>query len=95
MPKCAHSMKISDRETIRCADCGKTVGKEPKQSLKFSRRDQDTLKLCIAGAWLYGTISGGMAREIAKIFGMTAEEIEDLKFIEATQKEKEREAGDE
>jgi hypothetical protein len=53
----------------------------------ISQADVRSLMLCIAGAWLYGTISGGRARELAKALGRTAKDIEDLKFVEARNKE--------
>ena len=45
-------------------------------------RDVQSLMLCIAGGWLYGTISAGRARELARALGHTAKDIEDLKFVE-------------
>lgn len=51
------------------------------------KKDVRSLMLCVAGAWLYGTISAGRARELAKALGHTAADIEDLKFIEERNRE--------
>ena len=51
------------------------------------QQDIRSLMLCVAGAWLYGTISPGRARELAKSLGHTAEDIENLKFVEERNKE--------
>jgi hypothetical protein len=55
----------------------------------IAKRDIDTLMLCIGGAWLYGTISGGRARELAKALGRTVAQLENLKFVEERDKEQE------
>ena len=52
-----------------------------------------SLMLCVAGAWLYGTISGGRARELAKVLGHTAADIENLKFVEERNKEEASNVG--
>jgi hypothetical protein len=49
--------------------------------------DARSLMLCVAGAWLYGTISAGRARELAKVLGHTAADIENLKFVEERNRE--------
>lgn len=48
-----------------------------------------TLKLCIASAWLFGSISRGRVAEVAHELGFHIEEIENLKIIEAAHHEKE------
>jgi hypothetical protein len=55
----------------------------------MSDHDVDTLMLCLAGAWLYGTISGGRARELARALERTADELERLRFVEQRAKERE------
>ena len=49
----------------------------------ISPHDLQTLKLCIAAAWLYESISRGRAAELARSLGIEFSEIEDLKFVEA------------
>ena len=53
----------------------------------IAKRDVKSLMLCVAGAWLYGTISAGRARELAKSLGHTTADIENLKFVEERNKE--------
>ena len=64
---------------------------KPKVRTSLSRiisdRDVGSLMLCVAGAWLYGTISPGRARELAKVLGHTAADIENLKFVEERKRE--------
>ena len=60
------------------------------ESTRIAKHNVDTLMLCVAGAWLYGSISHGRARELAKVLGRTTEEIEGLKYTEERQKERER-----
>lgn len=48
-----------------------------------------TLKLCIASAWLLGSISRGRVAEVAQELGFRLDEIENLKIIEAAQHERE------
>lgn len=85
-------MKVEIGNTVRCADCGKIIGQISAHTINLSKHDKATFKLCIASAWLHGSISGARARELAPILGMTAKEIEDLKFIEAEHQERERES---
>ena len=59
-----------------------------KRERQIPKHDVDTLMLCIAGAWLYGTISGGRARELARSLGRTAEDVENLKFAERREAER-------
>ena len=47
----------------------------------ISPHDFQTLKLCIASAWLYESISRGRAEELAKSLGIQFFEIDDLKAI--------------
>jgi len=65
---------------------GTTVVKPERRQLV--KHDVDTLMLCIAGAWLFGTISGGRARELADRLGRTAADIENLKFAERREAER-------
>ncbi len=73
-----------------------TTAPVPPEGVKgktaVARHDVETLMLCIAGAWLYGTISHGRARELARVLGWTAEDVESLKFVEERNKEAERAA---
>ena len=55
---------------------------------QIPKHDIDTIMLCIAGAWLFGTISGGRARELARSLGRTAEDVENLKFAERREAER-------
>ena len=55
--------------------------------LTIAVHDVRSLMLCVAGAWLYGTISPGRARELAKALGHTAADIENLKFVEERNRE--------
>ena len=64
----------------------------PSKRRIIPEHDIDTLMLCIAGAWLYGTISGGRGRELAISIGRTAVELEQLKFVEERAAERERTA---
>jgi hypothetical protein len=57
--------------------------------VKIPKKDIDSLMLCIAGAWLYGTISRGRAHELAKALGKTAKDVDDLKFVEERLREAE------
>ena len=59
---------------------------DPKP-LTIAAHDVRSLMLCVAGAWLYGTISPGRARELAKVLGHTAADIENLKFVEERNRE--------
>jgi hypothetical protein len=52
--------------------------------------DIATLKLCIASAWLHGSISAGRARELAEALGCKPGEIEALR---ATAEEEKRADG--
>jgi hypothetical protein len=54
--------------------------------------DEAGIKLCIAGAWLYGTISRGRAAELARAMGWPFEQIENLKFVEERENERHRSA---
>ena len=54
----------------------------PAVKMFLAAHDFKTLKLCIASAWLYGTISRGRAAELAKALGFPFKEVEDLKFAE-------------
>ena len=56
--------------------------------ITIAAHDVRSLMLCIAGAWLYGTISPGRARELAKALGHTAADIENLKFVEERNRER-------
>lgn len=58
---------------------------------RLTKGEADTLKLCIAGAWLHGTISRGRAAEMARALGWEPEEIENLKYLEECAEEAERE----
>jgi hypothetical protein len=49
--------------------------------------DKDSLILCIASAWLHGTISRGRAAELAKTLGVEFSVVENLKFREEVEKE--------
>ena len=63
---------------------------ENQTTARIAKHNVDTLMLCGAGAWLYGSISHGRARELAKVLGRTTDEIEGLKYTEELQKERER-----
>lgn len=58
------------------------------KQLTIAAHDVRSLMLCVAGAWLYGTISPGRARELAKALGHTVADIETLKFVEERNREK-------
>ena len=49
--------------------------------------DKDSLILCIASAWLHGTISRGGAAELAKTLGVAFSVVENLKFREEAELE--------
>ena len=59
------------------------------KTIQISDGDYRTLKLCIAGAWLYESISRGRAHELARAIGATAQEIDNLKFVEDRNREEE------
>lgn len=52
------------------------------RSEQEGQRDINTLMLCVASAWLYETISGARARELATALGRTIEELERLRAAE-------------
>jgi len=62
------------------------------RDLKVTIHNDDvySLMLCIAGAWLYGSISRGRAHELAKALGKTAKDIDNLKFVEERNRELEK-----
>ena len=66
----------------------KTTTAEKHVGRTIAKHDLDSLMLCVAGAWLYRTISAGRARELAKALGRTADDIEKLKFVEEREKER-------
>ena len=49
---------------------------------RFFAHDLATLKLCVAFAWLHGSISAGRAHELAEALGCKPGEIEALKAAE-------------
>jgi hypothetical protein len=72
-----------DARVFEPGGCGGDAGAEMIGRVSpISKSDIDSLMLCVAGAWLYGTISGGRARELAQALGRTAQEVENLKFVE-------------
>jgi hypothetical protein len=64
-----------------------------KPGIQISGENLRGLKLCIAGAWLFGSISRGRAHELARALGMTGDEIDNLKFVEERAAEREHENG--
>ena len=71
----------------------KTSAAEKVVGRTISKDDTRSLMLCVAGSWLYGTISAGRARELAKALGHTAADIENLKFVEECKREEVNAAG--
>ncbi len=74
-------------ETPRPADTAKLrLDRVTDEDRKLGRRipahDIATLKLCVASAWLHGSISAGRARELANALGCKPGEIEALKDAE-------------
>lgn len=57
--------------------------------MKVSSKDLKTIKLCIASAWLHGSISAGRVHELEKSLDMAIGEIGKLKVIEAWHVEQE------
>jgi hypothetical protein len=54
----------------------------PRDRPVLTRENEAGLKLCIASAWLYGSISRGRAAELARAMGWPFSAIENLKFVE-------------
>lgn len=59
-----------------------TISQTTKETRRIPAHDVETLKVCVAGAWAHGTISGGRARELARSCGWDQNELEILKISE-------------
>jgi hypothetical protein len=58
-------------------------------AIRLAAHNAATLKLCIASAWLHGSISRGRAAELAVALGWKFDEIDKLKFAEELANERE------
>ncbi|MBV9748988.1 MAG: hypothetical protein JO157_09245 [Acetobacteraceae bacterium] len=56
---------------------------DSQQTQRIPAHDVATLKLCVASAWLHGSISAGRAHELAEVLACEPGEIEALRALEA------------
>ena len=77
---------VSDEEPSPADTAKLRLNRVTDEERKLGRRipvhDIATLKLCVASAWLHGSISGGRARELANALGCKPGEIEALRDAE-------------